>query len=123
MGEEKIWGRPLKFKTPEELQNKVDEYFRTCEETKTPLTITGLAYHLETTRETLMDYQKRDNFSDTIKRAKLRIEMDYEKALRARGSAGDIFGLKNFGWKDKFETEGTITGSLEIGIKRTIVGD
>ena len=36
-----------------------------------------------------------------IKSAKLKVENDYEIALRKTGRAGDIFGLKNFGWKDQ----------------------
>lgn len=96
-------GRPLKFKNPEEFEAKAKDYFD-----NTPLdewTITGLALALDTTRETLMDYEERDEFSDAVKRAKLRVEMSYEKSLRKRGGAGDIFGLKNFGWKDKQEID------------------
>lgn len=96
-------GRPLKFNSVEELKHLIDLYFFECDETKTAYTITGLALALNTCRQTLLDYEKRDEFLDTIKNAKLRVENDYELSLRARGSAGDIFGLKNFGWKDKQE--------------------
>ena len=50
-----------------------------------------------------MDYQKNDEYSDTIKRAKLRIENAYEMRLIDRGNGGDIFALKQFGWSDKHE--------------------
>lgn len=100
-------GRPLKFTNPEILQNKIDEYFAKCDADGTPYLITGLALHLDTDRQTLINYENRDEFIDTVKRAKLRVEADYERSLRQRGSAGDIFGLKNFGWADKTEHEHT----------------
>ena len=108
------WWRPLKFKTPQDFEDKAKEYFDT-----TPideLTITGLALHLDTTRETLMDYQERDKFTDTIKRAKLRIENSYELWLRKNGRAWDIFWLKNFWWKDKSEVESSwsITNRITV---------
>jgi hypothetical protein len=101
-------GRPLKFKSPEELQQKIDEFFD-----KTPLleqTVTGLALHLDTFRDVLCDYQEKDEFSNTIKRAKLRIEHAYEKRGMEKGGAFDIFRLKNMGWVDKHETDLTSKG-------------
>ena len=115
MEENKI-GRPRKWNTPEELQKEIDEYFRVCAENDIPLTITGLALALDTTRETLMDYQNNDEFSYTVKRAKLYIENAYEQRLIANGRAGDIFALKNFGWKDKQEIEADV-GITNINVK------
>ena len=100
-------GRPLKFESPEILQVMIDEYFAKCDAEQTPYLITGLALHLDTDRQTLINYEGRPEFFDTVKRAKLRVEADYERSLRQRGSAGDIFGLKNFGWADKTEHEHT----------------
>lgn len=101
-------GRPLKFQSVEELEDKINEYFSV-----TPFeehTITGLALHLDTTRELLCDYELKDEFSDTIRRSKMMIENAYEKRLIKRGNAGDIFALKNFGWKDKTEQDITSAG-------------
>ena len=98
-------GQPLKFKTPEELQDKVNEYFADCDKREKPYTITGLALFLDTTRETLLDYEKRDAYTDTVKRAKQRVELAYEERLIEKGRSGDIFALKNFGWRDKQEQE------------------
>jgi hypothetical protein len=78
-------------------------------------TITGLAIFLNTSRETLLDYQNRDEFSDTIKKAKLIVENSYEKRLINRGNSGDIFALKNFNWKDKNETDITSQGD-KLGV-------
>ena len=95
-------GRPLKFQSVEELDEKIEEYFK-----KTPdeeLTITGLALALGCDRHTVQDYRERDEYSTSIKKAYLRVENSYEKSLRKNGRSGDIFALKNFGWKDKIET-------------------
>lgn len=96
-----LGGRPLKFQSVEELQKKIDEYFGTTSEERQ--TITGLALYLDTSRETLMNYEEKDGYFDTIKRAKDRIQETYEHSLKKRGNAGDIFALKNFGWTDKQE--------------------
>jgi len=108
---EKI-GRPLKFKSLEELKKKIDEYFKETDIQK--YTITGLALALNTCRQTLLNYEEKDEFLDTIKRAKLIVENAYELSLRENGKAGDIFGLKNFGWKDKTEVDQTISGNLGV---------
>lgn len=96
-------GRPLKFQSVEEFELAAQKYFD-----ETPIgdwTITGLAVALGTSRVTLMDYEERDQFFNAIKGAKDKIEMSYELGLKRRGNAGDIFGLKNFGWTDKTEIE------------------
>lgn len=93
---EKSVGRPLKFSSVKELDNKIDAYFAECEEKGRPKTITGLALALDTTRETLLDYQSKEDFSDTIKRAKLKCENFAEEHLfSGRNVAGAIFNLKN----------------------------
>lgn len=91
-------GRPLKFKTLKELTDKADKYFSDIEEVE--WTITGLALALDTSRETLINYEKRDEYFDAIKRYKLMVHNAYEKDLRRKGRSGDIFALKNFGWSD-----------------------
>ena len=116
-------GRPLKFKTPEELEKRIEEYFLMCDENNYIPTISGLAWYLDTTRKTLLEYENseennclknvpddvKEGFVNTIKRAKARIEMEYEQALFKKNSAvGAIFTLKNnYGWVDKQEVEQT----------------
>lgn len=98
-------GRPLKFVSLEEVQEKIDDYFKDRDEKGKPYTITGLALHLDTTRDILIDYQNRDEYSNAIKKAKQRVELAYEERLINKGRSGDIFALKNFGWKDRQEQE------------------
>lgn len=111
-------GRPLKFATVAELQQAIDAYFEDMKQVLytnadgvpiyEPLTITGLALALDTTRQTLMEYQERDEFIDTIKKAKTRIENYAEKRIFSNSPTGAIFALKNYGWKDKVESEQTV---------------
>jgi hypothetical protein len=97
-------GRPLKFKTVAELQKKIDKFFKECDIKSDPYTITGLALALDTTRETLMDYQEREEYSDAIKKAKLRCQNYAERMLYKIRPTGPIFALKNYGWKDENTT-------------------
>ena len=114
MEEKNKWGRPLKFKSVEELESKMKSYFN---ETKIEeWTITWLAVYLDTSRETLINYQKRDEYFDTIKKGKDKIEYAYELSLRKRWSSWDIFWLKNFGWVDKIQTDNTTNHTWNITI-------
>lgn len=100
-------GRPLKFKTVEELEAKIDAWLKDCEEKRKPLTITGLALALDTSRKVLVEYEDRDEFSNAIKKAKLMCE-NYTEAYLFSGKnvVGAIFNLKNnYNWRDKQETE------------------
>ena len=99
-------GRPLKFQSVEEMETKIQQYFKDTKEEE--LTITGLALALDTDRKTLINYENKDEFFYTIKKAKTRIENSYEKSLRKNGRTGDIFALKNFGWQDKQEIDSSI---------------
>ena len=123
-------GRPLRFQTVEDLRNAADKYFEVTPEEE--WTITGLALSLNSSRETLMSYQEREDFADAIKEYKERIHMAYEKDLRKKGRAGDIFALKNFGWTDRMDVNTNLTGSISFegmldtltnGVKTIIDGE
>lgn len=96
----------MKYETAEEMQDIIDNYFKDCTgldglKPKHP-TVTGLALALDLTRQGLIEYSHKDKaFSDTIKRAKSKVEEYIEQALFGTGVTGCIFNLKNnFGWKD-----------------------
>ena len=57
-------GRPLTFKTNEELQEAVNTYFDYCAQYEKPETIAGLAYHLGVERKTIYNYENRDEFAE-----------------------------------------------------------
>lgn len=110
-----------KFTSVEELQRQINKYFESCDEDNEPITITGLALALDTTRDLLCDYEKKDKYSDAIKKAKLRVHNAYEKRLVRRGNAGDIFALKNFGWKDKQEVDNMSSdGSMVVVVNKAL---
>lgn len=130
-------GRPLKFKSVKDLEKKIKEYFDSCYETVTvavkvgekkkgnkdldkniykeveklrilkPITITGLALALDTSRQTLINYEIRPEFFDTIKRAKLVCENFAEEYLYdGKNVTGAIFNLKNnYDWKESQEVK------------------
>ena len=105
MTEKHAGGRPRKFKTVAEMEEAIEVYFETA--IVSEYTITGLALSLGfTSRLSLLNYEGySEEFFYAIKRAKLRIENDYETSLRKHGRAGEIFGLKNFDWKDKHDVK------------------
>ena len=106
--------RPLKFQSVEELQVAIDAYFAQCLVDEEPLTVTGLALALDTTRQTLINYEDREEFLDTIKKAKTRVENFAEKKLYSSHSTGAIFALKNFDWTDKQTIAGDAENPMEM---------
>jgi hypothetical protein len=106
-------GRPRKYTNVDELQELIDNYFKTCDEMHRPYTMTGLALFLDMDRRTLLRYEKEytDEFCLTITRAKERVQEFVECCLFKKGIAqGVIFNLKNnFGWEDKQEVDHTVT--------------
>lgn len=101
-------GRPPKWENPEQVQVLIDDYFANTSEEE--WTVTGLALALDTYRDVLIRYEEKDEFYNTIKKAKEKVHNAYEKDLRKKGRSGDIFALKNFGWKDQQQVDQTTNG-------------
>ena len=121
-------GRHLLYKTPEELESKINEYFAEQEAKKEPLTMSGLAYFLGVDRDSLINYSHREAFFGTVKRARDRVIAETESRLLKAGTptVGCIFWLKNnAGWVDKQEIETTSRVSLKVSddIEDTAQGD
>ena len=131
-------GRPPMYKNKKEMQKKIDEYFEECKGKvltdaegnvvtdkyglplyveRKPLTITGLALALGfNSRQALLNYQGKEEFNDTITRAKTKVEQYAEERLFDKdGANGAKFSLANnfTGWKEKVETD--------VNTKNTIV--
>ena len=117
--------RPPKFKTPKELQEKINDYFKCItidelvfnidEDTKNKIprlnnawkqiiktkwleipSILWLCLHLKIHRSTLIDYEEKDGFSNTTKEAKQIIENYTANLLhRKEQVTWIIFNLKN----------------------------
>lgn len=124
-------GHPPIYATVEEFQAKVDEYFiyiagekgMTIKEGEKeitewqrwpePATVTGLALFLGfESRQSIYDYEERGEFSYIIKKARMRVECEYEKKLSGTTPTGSIFALKNMGWKDKTEQDLNLSGGI-----------
>lgn len=133
-----LWGMGVPdYKTPEELQDAIDQYFKEGVRIKTVIvgkapnnydiqvpvpTITGLCYYLGfESRQSFYDYEKRESFSYTVKRARLFIELEYEEMLSTGNTTGAIFALKNFGWHDKTEQDITTNGESINKITITVI--
>lgn len=125
-------GRPLKYKSVEELQSAIDKYIDSCktfakdkngdvitdangEPVKVvikPITITGLALALGfNSRQSLLNYQDREEFLDAITRAKFLCE-DYavSRLYDKDGVQGGKFNLtNNYGWVEKQEVSSVNT--------------
>ena len=135
-------GRPPKFKSKDEMQEKIDAYFEECkgrvltdDEGKVitdkygqpviidrkPLTVTGLALALGfSSRQSLLDYEAKKDFLDTITRAKARVEEYTEMMLFDKNASnGAKFSLANNfeGWKDKKNVEAELKDDVHINIE------
>ena len=120
----------LTYSTPDEMQEKIDAYFESCEGEilrddkgkpildkfghpnivgARPPTITGLALAIGfNSRQTLLNYQAKAAFKEVLIRAKSRVEMYTEERLFDKdGAAGARFSLQfNFkGWHDDKDDE------------------
>lgn len=111
-------GRPPCFKSPQELQKKIDAYLKECKDNieeiindkgqvvkvKKPLipSIAGLAYALDVDRQTIYNYQEKNQYFGIIKKARDFIYTQIEKkCLNTNGNiGGTIFIAKNYGYQD-----------------------
>lgn len=127
----------------DEMQRRIDQYFTDCEgeplldhetgeiqydkygnmivKNAKPLTITGLALAIGfTSRQSLLNYQEKPEFVDTITRAKARVEQYAEERLFDKdGANGAKFSLANnfVGWKEKREIDADVKNSVTINVE------
>lgn len=109
--------RPKLYTSVQEMQEKIEEYFNSCDDKEKPYTMSGLAYALDMDRKSLLNYSKDEQFFPTIKKAKEKIEQQLEEnALMGKAnSTFTIFNLKNnYGWKDNIEVEGNAQSKITI---------
>lgn len=110
--DKKSVGRPLKY-TPNQIKLRCKRYFEEVAQEK--WTITGLALFLGfCSRQMMFEYCEKEEFGDSIRTAKLKVEQDVEEDCKKRGNAGDIFRLKNYDWKDKQEVDLKHSGSITL---------
>lgn len=132
-------GRPPIYKTVNEIEEKIDAYFKECEGeilkddngktvlnkfgnpvviNRKPPTVTGLALALGfTSRLDLLRYQGKEEFCNTITRAKSMVEQYAEERLFDRdGSNGAQFSLRNNfkGWDADKKNDDSGDGKITI---------
>lgn len=133
MSSKKTTGRPPKFDSPEQMQVLIDKYFEDCKGhilynddgspvldkygnaviiDAHPPTVTGLALALGfNTRLSLLNYQAKPAFVNTVSRAKSRVEQYAEERLFDKdGANGAKFSLANNweGWREKQQIEADV---------------
>lgn len=141
MSENKV-GRPPAYKNKEEIIEKIEAYFEECKGevlfdregrpvldkngepiiyNTRPLTVTGLALALGfNSRTTLLNYQGKPEFMDTIMRAKAQVERYAEERLFDKdGANGAKFSLANNfeGWKERQSIEADVNSEVNITIE------
>lgn len=111
-------GRPRVISSPEEMDQRVDEFIALCAAQELPVTLTGMILHMGlVSRQSLDQYGDRPEFYDSVKRAKLIVECGYEQRLSGNCATGSIFALKNFGWKDKQEIDQTLNANVKQSVE------
>ena len=139
MSEKHPGGRPPMYTSVEEIREKIDNYFEECkgeilydDDGKPfidkygnvirvgvkPPTVTGLALALGfNSRQSLLNYEDKEEFMDTITRAKAKVEQYAEERLFDKdGANGAKFSLANNfkGWKEKQDINMTVSKLEEL---------
>ena len=137
MSEKHPGGRPPYFESAEQMQTLIDKYFEDCDgkilldvdgnpvrnkygkiirDDRRPYTVTGLALARGfNSRTSLLNYEGKEEFVNTIMRAKARVERYAEERLYDKdGSNGAKFSLAN-NFKDWTEKQ-----SIEADVKNTV---
>ena len=101
-------GRKLKYKSAQELENHISNYFKKCQHERLVPGICGLASYLGITIKTLLNYEKNtelEDYADVVQRAKTEIEAYNEQILYSKNNSGAQFILKNnFGYNAEQKT-------------------
>lgn len=142
MSEKRPVGRPPAFQSVEEMEVLIDKYFEDCDgkivvdkdgnpmrnkdgkiirDDRRPYTVTGLALALGfNSRTSLLNYEGKEEFVNTILRAKARVEKYAEERLYDNnGANGAKFSLANNfkGWTEKQTIEADVKNKVTINVE------
>lgn len=142
MSENRPVGRPPAFTSVEEMEKLIENFFQECDgkivydkdgnpvrnkdgkiirDDRRPYTITGLALALGfNSRTSLLNYEGKEEFVNTIKRAKARVERYAEERLYDNnGANGAKFSLANNfkGWTEKQTIEADVKNKVTINVE------
>jgi hypothetical protein len=111
-------GRPPKYDDPEKMLEDAQGYFGTEDRP----TISGVALHLGfCDRHSMYAYEKKPEFSHTIKAIRSQLSHIYERETiwRKDGQvSGPLFMLKNLGYTDKQDI--TLSGNPDAPLKQDV---
>lgn len=115
-------GQPPKYKDVEEVEQRIDAFFKDCDENNRPYTMTGLGIALGLDRAQLINYGSKEKYSHAIKKAREKCQNYAEEQLyKGKATAGVIFALKNnWGWADKQEIEVKQDTTIEIKLPEVL---
>lgn len=145
-------GHPRIYKNPQQLAKEVNAYFKyilgefktekkrvwddekekrvmkevtTCIRPAEPATITGLVLYLGFAhRQSLDDYEKLNEYSDIIRRARTRVANAYEQKLHEGKAQGPMFALKNInGWRDNQDIQLSTPDDKPFQVENTVKAD
>ncbi|WP_454801798.1 terminase small subunit [Mucilaginibacter phyllosphaerae] len=91
------------------------EYQKIWDVEPEPPTLSGLALFLGfNSRNEFEAYEQNGEFANHVKKARLKVEAEYEKKLHYQSATGAIFVLKSLGWAERPD------GSLLADIPKTL---
>ena len=115
-------GRPPLWKTKEDLEKSLDGFFEWCESNSYIPDVEGMAVYLDCSRETICQYEKLEEFSDTIKKVKNKIAF-HKKQGAMSGKINPtvfVFDFKNnHHYNDKTEVDNNI--NLGDKLKKVLI--
>ena len=110
------------FETPELLSKKIDAFFDHCKKEDEHPIVEGLCLWLGTNKQTLLNYEGKEEFADVIENAKLRIA----NHVMGRAMSGQInptiaiwVSKNHYGYKDKSEQEHSGTTNINWNLPKT----
>lgn len=109
-----------KYKTAEDLQEAVNNYFLKCEEENVFPDNAGMRLFLDISQDTEERYLKQNDYAEVLKKAQDRRESWLTRRVmsdNAKTVTGAIFALKqakNGGWRDIQETSGAMNITLNL---------
>jgi hypothetical protein len=110
-------GRPPLWKDLKTFENSTQGFFEWCDENEYIPDIEALAEYLGTNRQTLREYESKQEFSYTIKNLKTKI-FNRKKQLALRNKMNPaifIFDAKNnHDYKDKIDTENITKHNFDV---------
>jgi hypothetical protein len=109
-----------KYKSPEDFQAAIDNYFADCEARNIFPDLAGMRLFIDISQDTEERYSKQKGYAEVLKKAQDRRESWLTRRVmsdNAKAVTGAIFALKqpkNGGWRDVQETSGAMNITVNL---------